>query len=191
MPSRVQLKTWAKEQIKENIGILFVCSLIAGLIAGAASITGIGAILLAPPLSIALIRIYLNLIRGTKPEVGHIFTGFDVFTQSVLLNLLMGIFIMLWSLLFYVPGIIKALSYSMSNYILAENPEMTWQQALDESKKMTEGHKMEIFVLELSFIPWILLTGITFGLAGIYVIPYMSATMANYYNELKKVAIIN
>lgn len=189
MPSRAQIKELAKAQIKGNIGILFVCILIVGLLTGASVIAAVGPILLAPPLMISIVRIYLNLIKGTKPEVGHIFTGFDVFVQAILLNLLISIFVMLWSFLFVVPGIIKGLSYSMATYILAENPDMTWQQALNESKKMMNGHKMELFVLYLSFFPWYLLISITFGIAAIYVGPYVSATEANFYNELKKVAV--
>ena len=192
MPSRAELKALAKEQIKGNIGILFVCMLLVGLAISAVSWSGIGAILIAPPLSISMIRIYLNLTKGTKPEVPHLFSAFkDVFVQSIILNILMEIFIMLWSFLLVIPGIIKALSYSMANYILAENPEMTWQQALNESKRMMNGHKMELFILQLSFILWILLICVTFGIAGIYVGPYMSATMANYYNHLKTLEVAN
>ena len=73
----------------------------------------------------------------------------------------------------------------MAPYILAENPELTARQALNLSKEITYGHKMELFVLDLSFIGWCLLGAITFGLAFIYVAPYMNATKANFYNAIK------
>lgn len=74
----------------------------------------------------------------------------------------------------------------MAPYILAENPEMTAKEAIEKSKQITNGHKFDLFVLELSFILWMLLTVFTFGIAGIYVIPYMSATTANFYNLIKE-----
>jgi len=88
-------------------------------------------------------------------------------------------------LLLVIPGIVKGFSYSMAIYILAENPEITATQALDESQRMMYGHRLELFILHLSFLPWLFLTGVTFGIAGIYVIPYMQATLTNYYNALK------
>ena len=99
--------------------------------------------------------------------------------------LLVAVFTLLWSLLLYIPGIIKAISYSMSFYILAENPEMSAREALNESKKIMHGHKMDYFVLALSFIPWILLVMITFGIAAIWVAPYMQLTITNFYHSIK------
>lgn len=88
-------------------------------------------------------------------------------------------------MLLVIPGIIKGLSYSMATYILADHPEMTARQALNESKRIMDGHKMDLFLLELSFIGWLLLVGITCGIAIIYVGPYMNATMVNFYNSIK------
>ena len=103
------------------------------------------------------------------------------------MNFLVGLFTFLWSLLFIIPGIIKAYSYSMSLYILAENKGKPALECINESMAMTEGHKMDLFVLGLSFIGWGLLCAITFGIAGIWVAPYMEATFANAYNSLKPV----
>ena len=98
----------------------------------------------------------------------------------------MAVFTFLWSLLLVIPGIIKAYAYSMSFYILADNPELTASEALAKSQSLMRGHKMELFILELSFIGWFFLIGLTFGLAAIYVAPYMEATMANFYNSIKE-----
>lgn len=76
----------------------------------------------------------------------------------------------------------------MSFYILADNPDMTAGEALKESMRITKGHKGQLFVLGLSFIPWYLLGMITFGIAFIYVVPYISTTIANFYKELKAAA---
>ena len=177
---RKDIKFAAKTQIKGNIGMLFLCALIIGLIAG----TGIGAIF-APALSIGMIMIYLALARGEKPQVGDIFKGINIFGKALWLNIITGFFVILWTYLLIVPGIIKAISYSLAPYILAENPNMTAREALRESKRITQGHKMDLFVLSLSFFWWIMLITITFGIAAIYVGPYMSASMANAYNAIK------
>ena len=97
------------------------------------------------------------------------------------LTIVMGIFVMLWSLLFWFPGIIAYYRY----YILAENPEKGIMDCINESKAMMYGHKMDKFVLDLSFILWYLLAGVTCGIAGIYVTPYVGITNAGFYNSLK------
>ena len=177
---RAELKRRAKEQIKGNIGTLFLCYLIMGLIA----CTGIGGLLI-PALSIGMVTIYFGLTRGEKPTIPTLFSKIDLFGRALWLNILIGIFVYLWTLLLFIPGIIKAISYSLSPYILAERPELTAREALNESKRMTKGHKGEMFVLMLSFFGWGLLCMITFGIAFIYVMPYIQATMINYYNSIK------
>ena len=179
--NRKQLKAAAKAQIKGNIGILFLITLIIGLIS---CIPLVGTIL-APAFTLSMVIIYLNLTYGKKPEIGDAFSGCRSVVAAWALMFLTALYTLLWSLLFYIPGIIKAYSYSMAPYILAENPELTARQALNLSKEITYGHKMELFVLDLSFIGWCLLGAITFGLAFIYVAPYMNATKANFYNAIK------
>ena len=90
-----------------------------------------------------------------------------------------------WHILFIIPGMIKAISYSQATMIMLENPDMDIMTAIKESQKMMDGHKMEYFVLDLSFILWILLIAVTFGIASLWVTPYMQITMVNYYNALK------
>jgi len=119
-------------------------------------------------------------------EVSTLFSAFPSLGKALWLNILIGVFTFLWSLLFYIPGIIKALSYSMANYILADNPEMTAREALRESKIIMHGHKWELFVLNLSFILWELLGVFTLGIAFVYVVPYISATTANFYQSIKR-----
>ena len=184
--TRATLKTAAKKHIKGNIGILFVMSLIVSVVASIANIIPvIGPIVVISAFTIATIIIYLKLAAGINPEIAELFQHFGKFWAAFKVIFLTGLFTMLWSLLLYIPGIIKGLSYSMSMYILAENPDMPALEAIDRSKKMMDGHKMELFVLMLSFIGWYLLCMVTFGIAAIYVVPYMSATMANFYNNIK------
>ena len=79
-----------------------------------------------------------------------------------------------------------AFAYSMSWFVLAENPNMTAREAIRESKEIMNGHKMDFFVLSLSFIPWILLVYVTLGIASIYVMPYMQLTITNFYHNIKR-----
>lgn len=195
--NRIELKTAAKEQIKGKIGILFVVSLIIAAISGVASfvlnLVGLGfiaSIIVTPAFSLSVIRIYLNLTAGGTVEAKDAFSGFDDFWSAFKVTWLVGIYTFLWSLLFVIPGIVKSISYSMATYILAENKGKSARECIAESKAMTNGHKMDLFVLSLSFIGWILLCGITFGIAYIWVGPYMSATMANAYKSLKPVQTV-
>lgn len=100
--------------------------------------------------------------------------------------LLMSLYIILWSLLFCVPGIIKSYSYSQTLYIRAENPNISPSRAIELSKLIMDGHKGQLFYLHLSFIGWFILSGLTSNILGIvYVIPYFSAAHAFVYEEIK------
>lgn len=195
--NRAELKANAKEQIKGKIGILFVISLVIGVISVAASmilalIPFVGslasAIIVTPAFALSTMRIYLNVTYGATPEVKDAFSGFDDFWTAFKVNFLVGLYTFLWSLLFVIPGIVKSLSYSMAMYVLAENKGMTASECIDKSKAITDGYKGELFVLGLSFIGWALLGGITFGIAFIWIMPYMQTTYANAYRHLNPVA---
>ena len=124
---------------------------------------------------------YLKMSRGEKPTVKGIFDPFNYYGKTLGLTLLISLFVTLWSLLLIVPGIIKAISYSQALLILAENPEKGVFECLNESKAMMDGYKMDFFVLGLSFILWDLGIVCTFGILGIYAVPYMEATYINFY----------
>lgn len=187
--NRAELKSLAKQQIKGNVGTLFLVALVVALITGALNLIptvgSIASALIGPAFTLATVAIYLGMAEGKKPAVGDVFSKIDQFWPAFKVNFLVGLFTGLWSLLFVIPGIIKGLSYSQANYVLAENPGIGAREAINRSKAMMEGHKMELFVLNLSFIGWMMLTGITFGIASIWVIPYMNATMTNFYNKVK------
>ena len=195
---RKQLKAQAKEQIKGKLGVLIAVTLIIGAITGAASflagfIPGVGlavSIIVTPAFVLSTVRIYLMLVRGGTPEVKNCFDGFDDFFSAFKVTFLVGIYTFLWSLLFIIPGIVKGYSYSMALYVLADNKGKSARECIAESKAMTEGHKMEIFVLDLSFIGWYLLCSLTCGLAFLYVAPLLNTTHANFYEEIKPVVAV-
>ncbi|SHK24923.1 Uncharacterized membrane protein [Hathewaya proteolytica DSM 3090] len=186
---RVRLKTLAKDQIRGSIGVLFLCNVIRGLIEGGCNaiplVGPIGYLFLSGPMAFGSSLIFLKLTKGEGVDIGDLFKGFNNFATNVGINLLSAILIFFWCLLLIVPGIIKSLSYSMAMYVAVDNPDFKAMQAMEHSERMMDGHKMDLFILELSFIPWGLLVVVTFGIAGIYVFPYMEATIANFYNEIK------
>ncbi len=133
-------------------------------------------------------NIYLiNLVRGNSPCYGNILDGFGIWYKVILLSILKTIFVSLWSLLLFIPGIIAALSYSMALYILIDDPSKGVRQCLRESKEMMRGHKMEFFLLELSFIGWMLLGGL--GYVGyviqFWTLPYMNLCYIMFYENLR------
>ena len=195
---RKQLKAQAKAQIKDKIGILIAVTLVIGAITGAASflaslIPGVGmvvSIILTPAFALSTVRIYLMVVRGGTPEIKDSFSGFDDFFSAFKVTLLVGLYTFLWSLLFIVPGIIKGYSYSMSLFVLAENKGKSARECIAESKAMMEGRKMELFVLDLSFIGWYLLGSLTCGIAYLYVVPLLNTAHANFYEEIKPVVAV-
>ena len=126
--------------------------------------------------------------REHKTLVGQIFYGFQSgnYMNCVKTMFFRDLYVFGWSLLLIIPGIVKAYSYYMVPYILAENPDLSKDRVLELSSEMMDGHKMETFVLELSFFGWNILNTATFGILGIfYVNPYIHATYAELYAAIK------
>jgi uncharacterized membrane protein len=153
--------------------------------------TVIGALLLVPPLMVGYASFCLRIYRGQQGDIGDMLgVGFKDYGRSLGGILWMELFICLWTLLFIVPGIIKALAYFATPYILADTQRVSATDALKLSMRMTKGHKGKIFVMGLSFIGWMLLSGITCGLVGLlYAGPYMNTSFAGMYEELKAEAL--
>ena len=122
-----------------------------------------------------------------NPELGEIFSGFKGnYLNVVKIMFLMDLKTLLWLLLFIIPGFVKAYEYSMIPYLLAENPNLSAPQAFSLSKQMTTGQKMDLFVLDLSFLGWIILGLICCGIGILFVLPYPEATRAEVYLNLKE-----
>ena len=116
-------------------------------------------------------------------SVKDLFSQFDRFAQGFLQRFLRILYTVLWSLLFVIPGIVKAYSYAMTPYLMAENPEMSAKEAIAMSKQVMDGHKWELFCLEFSFIGWYLLAALTLGIGGIFLTPYVEAAHAAFYRD--------
>lgn len=134
---------------------------------------------------------YFTLCRYNKIEFSELFSGFrgGYYMSNVKTMFIMNLKIFLWSLLLIVPGIIKSLSWMMVPYILAENPNISTERAMEISEKATYGEKWEIFVLGLSFIGWYMLGALACGIGVIFVMPYSEATHAELYGALRYKAV--
>lgn len=136
--------------------------------------------------SLGLIQYNLDLIDGKDVEFGQIFSKASMFGKAFWLRLRMGIFTFLWTLLLIIPGIIKSYAYSMSGFIMAENPEMTAKEARKVSEKMMAGNKWRLFCLQFSFIGWQLLCILSLGIGFLWLTPYMNAATAAFYDEISR-----
>lgn len=148
--------------------------------------------LLLIPFTIAVSGYYLNHIRGFNPEWKSLYKeGIDNYGSYLVTGVLVNAFTVLWSLLFVVPGIIKAIAYSQAKYVIHDNPRLKGKEAIEISKRMTNGFKGDLFSMYLSFIGWYILVGLTGGILSIYVTPYVETTAAMYYENLKRYSIEN
>lgn len=144
------------------------------------------------PFTIAASGYYLNHIRGFNPEWKSLYKeGIDNYGSYFVTGILVNIYTSLWTLLFIVPGIIKALAYSQAKYVIHDNPRLKGKEAIEISKRMTNGFKGDLFSMYLSFIGWYILVGLTCGILSIYVTPYVETTAAMYYENLKRYSIEN
>lgn len=153
------------------------------------SSNGLGGLLsfiLMGPITLGVSGYFLKLIRKEGPIIEDMFKGFRFFVKTFVLNLLITVFTILWTLLLIIPGIIAAFRYSMAYYIMMDNPELSAFEALSESKRMMVGFKFQLFLLAFSFLGWFLLGIVTLGIAFLWVNPYYETAKANFYQDLKE-----
>ena len=194
---RAELKARARAQlgggIFQNLWMmgLAVCLLI-GLLESAATtiLPAIGALIVIGPLEYGQAYIFLKQARDRQPvQLGDMFRGFqDDFGGTFLIGFLSQLFVALWSLLFLIPGIVKSYAYSMAYYVKLDYPDYGWKACIDESRRLMNGHKWEKFVLDLSFLGWILVGALCLGVGTLWVTPYMAATEAQFYEYVRSCA---
>ena len=168
-------------------GTAALIAFIGSLISGAAGSTGVGVILIGP-LTFGLIVVAMNIIKGDEIKLEQLFSGFNRFGDTVILSLLNAVFVFLWTLLFFIPGIIASYSYAMSYYILKDNPTLSPNEARKRSIEMMKGNKWRLFCLHFSFIGWHILGTLTFGILEFWIMPYQQAAEAAFYQSLLPVA---
>ena len=135
-------------------------------------------------LNAGFIIFILKMVRRQENSLWNLMDGFQHFLKIIGLWIMMAVYVFLWSLLLVIPGIIAAYRYRQALYLLLDHPEMGIMECISESKRMMRGHKAELFILDLSFLGWSLLTIIPF--VSVYVLPYMESTYAIYYMHLRE-----
>jgi uncharacterized membrane protein len=153
-----QLKTRAKKDLNDNwltsILLLVTSGVIPIIIIQIPYLGGIINSFIAGPLLLGVAGCFLNLIRCQEFRVENLFNGFSNFKSAFMANLLRGLFIFLWSLLLVIPGIIVQYNYSMTFYILNDNPQLSGKEAIAKSKDLMDGHKIDLLFLQFSFAGW-------------------------------------
>ena len=152
---------------------------------------GLVLFILALPLTWGYQTLFLGAVRGGDATAKDMFEGYnkELFSRVLTTTLLYYVYVFLWSLLLLIPGCIKAYSYAMTPYILKDNPEMKNNAAIEESMRMMDGHKLELFLLDLSFIGWAILSILTCCIGFLWLTPYMNMARVNFYEDLKKASV--
>ena len=197
-----------------SVGVALVAAILGGLIVGTGSninfnfnedtvrnLPPIFWTVLLPLVSVAGLLSLAALILGGTVELGYakfllkqydrkqlqfsdLFSQFERFGTGFAQKFLRTLFTVLWSLLFIIPGIVKGLSYAMTPFILEEHPEMTASEAIKASMRLMDGHKMDLFILGLTFIGWQILACLTMGIGFLFLNPYMNAAYAAFYRSI-------
>ena len=148
-------------------------------------IFGFAAFLIGGVLQMGYAEFLLKQHDGKEISFNDLFSKFDYFGTGFAQRFLRSLYTFLWSLLFIIPGIIKSYAYAMTPFILAEHPSMTASQAIQLSEDLMEGHKSELFVLDLTFIGWNILAAMTLNLGNIALNPYKNAAYAAFYRQIQ------
>jgi uncharacterized membrane protein len=191
----ITLMRAARESLKDNWGVAIVTFLIYTLLTSTSgslrasdsflTISATITLIIGGPLALGAAIFSLSLARGKEARLEQIFLGFNNFSTAFITYLLVIVYVLLWALLLIIPGIIAALSYSMTFYILTDDPLIKPQDALRKSKSMMNGYKEKLFYLCLRFFLLSILCILTLGIGFLWLIPYFHVTMAKFYDDIK------
>lgn len=140
--------------------------------------------ILTLPIIFAASMYFLHLYREEEKDITFLFERFSLRVYGV--YLLAAVYTILWSLLLLIPGIMKSYSYAMATYIIEDNPDVGSEEAIKRSMRMMEGHRMQLFLLELSFLGWAFLCILTFGIGFFWLSPYIETSRAAFYEDVKQ-----
>lgn len=183
------LMKMARESLRGKWGISIGASVIFLIITLVAqSIPRVGFlayIIIAGPMTLGFVMFFLSISRNQGEKLEQLFKGFERFETSLKAFLLSSLFIFLWSLLLIIPGIIASLSYSMTFYIIADNSSIGAMDAIRKSKEIMMGNKWKLVCLNFRFLGWALLSILTLGIGYLWLVPYIQASTAKFYDDIK------
>lgn len=183
------LMRMARESLRTHwglgVGVMVLYWVIAVGVSFIPIVGTVAGLLLTGPLMVGLCLVFLMLARQSAAEVSQLFQGFQRFGTALGAYLLMMLFVILWSLLLIIPGIIAAYSYAMTYFVIADDPTVGPLQAITRSKEMMRGKKWKLFCLSWRFFGWALLCILTLGIGFLWLAPYMQTTMAHFYDDVR------
>jgi uncharacterized membrane protein len=183
------LMRMARESLRSRWGLgagVWVLYLLVCMGSGHIPVLGtIASLLITGPMYLGLCLVSLRIARRQPTTVAELFQGFNRFGTALAAYLLMGLFIVLWSLLFLIPGIIAMYAYLMTFFVIADDPTVGPLEAITRSKEMMRGNKWKAFCLIWRFFGWMLLCMLTLGIGYIWLGPYMQTTMAHFYDDIR------
>ena len=168
--------------LNSDIGAFLVGSAIYIIIA--AVVMAVVYFVLGSIISVGYARFNLDLADRGNPAFETLFGYFSYWKTAAVSKLLQSVYVLLWSLLFIIPGILAAYSYAMTEFILAENPDLTASEAIAQSKEIMYGNRWRLFCLHFSFIGWDILSSLTLGIGNLWLRPYKQAANAAFYREI-------
>ncbi len=189
MPRNKEIRREARYALKGNWIPAVLTTLVFTLVTAAAGSIPLAGLLVVCPLSFGFMICFLRMVRGEDSDemVGDQFKVFNKYGRYLGVSLLYTLYVLLWTLLFIIPGIVKSYAYAMTPYIVYDHPEMDADDCIHESRMMMKGHKWKLFCLDLSFIGWAILCVFTLGIGTLWLQPYIEASHSKFYEELKKV----
>jgi uncharacterized membrane protein len=183
-----EIRAEARTALKGQWGMAVVATLIYITIAGLAGIPYVGivfSLLVSSVLGYGFVITFLKVIRKEQLDVSNLFDGFHNYFKVLVPMLLVSIYTFLWTLLLIIPGIIKSYSYAMTPYLLHDNPSLDAETLICKSMEMMKGHKMKLFLLDLSFIGWFLLCILTLFIGFLWLHPYVMSAHAAFYEDIR------
>jgi len=178
------------EALEQYIGKLpSIATVFAAVIGSVSGTLSLVIFILGGVVQLGYAQYLLKQYHRQERDIKDLFSQFDRFGQGFLQSFLRGLYSFLWALLFIVPGVIKAYAYSMTPFIMAENPDMKAKDAIKASERLMYGHKWELFCLVFSFIGWHLLNILTLGIGTFFLNPYTNAAYAAFYRNLTNKAL--
>ena len=187
--TNVELMRMARESLKGkwelSVGVTGVYFLTIISLQSIKDIGPVMSVFIDGPLMGGLVIFFLAMARGDDAKFEQLFDGFKRYLKYFGAYMLILVYVLLWSLLLIVPGIIAAFSYAMTYYIIADHPSIDAADALKKSKEMMDGNKGKYFGLMLRFLGWSLLAILSLGIGFLWLIPYMQVATAKFYDDLK------
>ena len=187
MPRNSEIRRAARYALKGNWTQAVLATLVFTLVTAAAGSIPFAGLLVVCPLEFGFMLCFLRLVRGedSSEMVGDQFSVFNRYGRVLGTSLLMALYTLLWCLLFIIPGIVKSYAYAMTPYVMNDRPDLDADDCIHESRMMMKGYKWKLFCMDLSFIGWAILCIFTLGIGLLWLQPYIEASHAKFYEELK------